>query len=156
MTDFKNLCFALLILNMLWWYWKGGNLVHNLVYLIGRLTDNPELKEYEDGKSMLTINLAVQRSYKNENGLYEVDFIRCVLWNGVASHTSEYCKKGDLVGVKGKIQTRSYEDNGEKKYITEVIVDKVSFLASKRNDTEEKPDVLEEVKEEKEEKNKKE
>lgn len=106
--------------------------MHNLVYLIGRLAEDPVVKEYEDGKSILTINVAVQRSYKNEEGLYDVDFIRCILWNGIANHTSEYCKKGDLVGVKGKIQNRSYEDEkGEKKYITEVIVDKISFLASK-------------------------
>ena len=108
--------------------------MHNLVYLIGRLTEDPVLKEYDENKSMLTINLAVQRSFKNENGIYEVDFIRCILWNGIASHTSEYCKKGDLVGVKGRIQTRSYEDKGEKKYITEVVVDKVSFLASKKEE----------------------
>ena len=108
--------------------------MHNLVYLIGRLSEDPVVKEYEDGKSMLTINLAVQRSFKNEDGIYEVDFIRCILWNGIASHTSEYCKKGDLVGVKGRIQTRSYEDKDEKKYITEVIVDKVSFLASKKEE----------------------
>ena len=82
---------------------------------------------------MLTINLAVQRSYENENGIYETDFIRCILWNGIAKNTSEYCHKGDLVGVKGRLQTRKYEDeNKEDKYITEVIVDKVSFLASKR------------------------
>ena len=107
--------------------------MHNLVYLIGRLCEDPFTKEYEDGKSMLTINLAVQRSFKNENGIYETDFIRCILWNGIAAHTSEYCKKGDLVGVKGRIQNRSYDDSGEKKYITEVIVDKVSFLASKKD-----------------------
>ena len=108
--------------------------MHNLVYLIGRLSEDPVIKEYDDGKSMLTINLAVQRSFKNEDGIYEVDFIRCILWNGIASHTSEYCKKGDLVGVKGRIQTRSYEEKEEKKYITEVIVDKVSFLASKKEE----------------------
>ena len=107
--------------------------MHNLVYLIGRLCEDPVTKEYEDGKSMLTINLAVQRSFKNENGIYETDFIRCILWNGIAAHTSEYCKKGDLVGVKGRIQNRSYDDSGEKKYITAVIVDKVSFLASKQD-----------------------
>lgn len=108
--------------------------MHNLVYLIGRLTEDPEMKTFEDGKSSLVINLAVQRSYKNESGIYEVDYIRCVLWNGIASHTSEYCKKGDLVGVKGRLQTRSYEADSETKYITEVIVDKVSFLASKRKE----------------------
>lgn len=111
--------------------------MHNLVYLIGRLTENPEIKKLEDDKSMLTINLAVQRSFKNEDGIYEVDYIRCILWNGIASHTSEYCKKGDLVGVKGRLQTRSYEVEAEKKYITEVVVDKVSFLASKKENVEE-------------------
>lgn len=109
--------------------------MHNLVYLIGRLTENPEIKELEDGKSMLTINLAVQRSFKNENGIYETDFIRCILWNGVASRTSEYCKKGDLVGVKGRLQNRSYVDGEVTKYITEVIVDKISFLASKKENS---------------------
>ncbi len=107
--------------------------MHNVVYLIGRLTEDPALKSIGEEKDMLTINLAVQRSYKNENGIYETDFIRCILWNGIAKNTSEYCHKGDLVGVKGRLQTRKYEDeNKEDKYITEVIVDKVSFLASKR------------------------
>lgn len=107
--------------------------MHNVVYLIGRLTEDPTLKSIGEEKDMLTINLAVQRSYKNENGIYETDFIRCILWNGIAKNTSEYCYKGDLVGVKGRLQTRKYEDeNKEDKYITEVIVDKVSFLASKR------------------------
>ena len=106
--------------------------MHNLVYLIGRLTQDPEVKELDDEKSSLAINLAVQRSYKNEEGIYEVDYIRCILWNGIATHTSEYCHKGDLVGVKGRLQTRKYEVDKETKYITEVIVDKVSFLSSKR------------------------
>lgn len=107
--------------------------MHNVVYLIGRLTEDPTLKSIGEEKDMLTINLAVQRSYKNENGIYETDFIRCILWNGIAKNTSGYCHKGDLVGVKGRLQTRKYEDeNKEDKYITEVIVDKVSFLASKR------------------------
>lgn len=121
--------------------------MHNLVYLIGRLCEDPVVREYETGKNMLTINLAVQRSFKNENGIYETDFIRCILWNGIAAHTSEYCKKGDLVGVKGRIQNRSYENDGEKKYITEVIVDKVSFLASKRDTetTDQEQDNIEDI-----------
>lgn len=107
--------------------------MHNLVYLIGRLTSDPEIKELDNGKSVLNVTLAVQRSFKNEEGEYDTDFINCSLWNGIASHTSEYCKKGDLVGVKGRIQTRSYEHDGETKYTTEVLVDKVSFLASKKD-----------------------
>ena len=108
--------------------------MHNIVYLIGRLTEDPEMKDLDDGKSMLTINLAVQRSYKNEDGIYETDFIRCILWNGIATNTAEYCKRGDLVGVKGRLQTRKYEVNEEVKYITEVIVDRISFLASKKEE----------------------
>ena len=110
----------------------------NLVYLIGRLTDNPEIKKTENDKNYGTITVAVQRDYKNSESLYETDFIRCVLWNGIAAQVKEYCKKGDLVGVKGRIQNRSYEDNDETKYITEVIVDKVSFLSSKKEEEIEK------------------
>ena len=109
--------------------------MHNMVYLIGRLTEDPVLKETEEDYSMTAINLAVQRAFKNEEGVYETDFIRCVLWDAVASNMCEYCKKGDLIGIKGRLQNRSYEDEEtkEKKYITEVIVDKVSFLASKKD-----------------------
>lgn len=109
--------------------------MHNLVYLIGRLTEDPVVTKLEDGQETLPFVLAVQRSYKNADGIYEADFIRCVLWNGIAAHTAEYCKKGDLVGIKGRLQNRSYEVDNEKKYISEVIVDKVSFLASKKDDT---------------------
>lgn len=111
---------------------KGGLKLHNMVYLIGRLTENPNIKTYEDDKNKLTINLAVQRSFKNENGIYETDYIRCILWNSIAVHASEYCRKGDLVGIKGRLQTTSYEKDNETKYITEVIVEKISFLASKK------------------------
>lgn len=115
--------------------------MHNMIYLIGRLTEEPEVKKYDENRSRLSINLAVQRSFKNEDGLYDTDFIRCILWNGIASHTSEYCHKGDLVGVKGRLQTRRYEEDNETKYITEVIVEKVSFLASKREKVEQKEEV---------------
>ena len=112
--------------------------MHNMVYLIGRLTEDPTIKNYGEDKDMLTINLAVQRSFRNEDGVYETDFIRCVLWNAIATHTSEYCKKGDLVGIKGRIQNRSYEDeNKETKYITEIIVDRLSFLAPCKSNNEE-------------------
>ena len=108
--------------------------MHNMVCLIGRLTEDPTSKVLEDEKEMLTINLAVQRSFKNEDGLYDVDYIRCVLWNALAEHTCEYCKKGDLVGIKGRIQNRSYEDEeGNIKYITEIMVDRITFLASAKH-----------------------
>ena len=114
----------------------------NQVVLVGRLTSNPEIITTENGKKTTTINIAVQRSYKNVDGLYETDFIRCVLWNGVAANTCEYCHSGDIVGIKGRLQTRSYEKDEEKKFITEVIADKVTFLSSNSNNTktEEKAD----------------
>ena len=105
----------------------------NQVVLVGRLTDDPSLVTKDSGKKVTTITLAVQRTYKNSDGVYEADFIRCILWDGVAASTSEYCKKGDIVGVKGHIQTNSYDDkDGNKKYTTDVIAEKVTFLSSKK------------------------
>lgn len=104
----------------------------NQVVLVGRLTDDVEVTETENGKKVSTLILAVQRSYKNSDGIYEADFIKCTLWNAVASSTSEYCKKGDIIGLKGRLQVNSYTDNdGTKKYSTEVIAEKVTFLSSK-------------------------
>lgn len=108
--------------------------MQNVVFLIGRLVSDPEIKKSENEKKYTTITLAVQRPYKNTDGLYESDFIRCKLWNGIATNVEEYCHKGDLIGVKGKIQIRSYEENEETKYVTEIIADKVSFLSSKKTD----------------------
>ena len=68
------------------------------------------------------------------DGTYDTDFIRCTLWAGIAENTCEYCKKGDVIGVKGRIQTNSYEVDGEKKYSMDVIAEKVSFLSSKKAD----------------------
>ena len=77
--------------------------------------------------------LAVPRNYKNSNGEYETDFIECVLWSGIAESTVEYCNKGDLLGVKGRIQTRNIELDDTKKIYTEVIAEKVTFLSNKRD-----------------------
>ncbi len=106
----------------------------NIVFLIGRLANDPEIKKTENEKTHGYITLAVQRDFKNADGIYECDFIRCTLWNGIANQVKEYCHKGDLVGIKGRIQNRSYEENEETKYITEIIVDKVSFLSTKKED----------------------
>ena len=106
----------------------------NQLVVIGRLTKDPELRQTENGKNVTNITLAVPRSYKNSNGEYETDFIDCVLWSGVAESTSEYCKKGDLIGVKGRVQTRVYEKDEVKKFATEVVAEKVTFLSSKKVD----------------------
>lgn len=108
----------------------------NQVVLVGRLTTDPEIIKSENGKSRTQITLAIPRSYKNVNGEYESDFIRCVLWNGVAENTCEYCKKGDIVGVKGRMQSSSYEKDDETVYITEVIAERVTFLSSRKDNVE--------------------
>ena len=106
----------------------------NQAVLVGRIVKDPELKDTDKGK-VTNITLAVPRSFKNTNGEYDTDFISCVLWKGVAESTAEYCKKGDLVGIKGRIQTRDVEleDETHKKYV-EVIAEKVTFLSSKKTD----------------------
>lgn len=103
----------------------------NQVVLVGRLTKDPEIIKYENNGSKTVINIAVNRSFKNSNGIYETDFIRCILWNGIAANTAEYCHKGDIVGVKGRLQTSTYEDkDGSKKYNMDVIAEKISFISS--------------------------
>ncbi len=105
----------------------------NQFVVVGRLAKDPELRQTESGKNVTNITLAVPRSYKNSNGEYETDFIDCVLWSTVAESTSEYCKKGDLLGVKGRVQTRKIQTDDEKvKQVTEIIAEKVTFLSSKK------------------------
>ena len=109
----------------------------NQVVLVGRLTEDPTLINTVNGKKVSSITLAVQRTFKNQDGIYEADFIRCILWNAIAASTKENCKKGDIVGVKGRIQTSNYEDEkGNKVYTTDVIAEKVTFLSSKKPDEE--------------------
>ncbi len=118
---------------------KGGVVNLNQVVLVGRLVENPTVTETENGKKYTFINLAVPRSFKSADGTYETDFIRCVLWNGIATNTSEYCQMGDVVGIKGRLQNRKYEDaDKNQKYITEVIAERVTFLSSNKKDEEKK------------------
>lgn len=95
----------------------------NQVVIVGRLVEKPIVEENENEKKVCNIILAVQRSYKNAEGVYETDFIKCTLWNGIAENTAEYCGKGDLVGVKGRLQCLSGNE-------LQVVAEKVSFLAS--------------------------
>ena len=106
----------------------------NQVVIVGRLVKDPELRETQSGKKVTYITLAVPRSYKNVDGEYETDFIDCTLWTTVAQSTTQYCKKGDLLGVKGRLQTSTYEKDGEKKYTTDIIAEKITFLTNKRAD----------------------
>lgn len=107
----------------------------NQVVLVGRLTSDLEVKTTENGKQVSTICLAVSRSYRNEEGAYDSDFIDCVLWGNIAENTANFCKKGDMVGIKGRIQAGSYDDeNGIRRKATEVVAEKVTFLSSKKED----------------------
>ncbi len=104
----------------------------NQVVLVGRLTSDPEAVRIEGGHKKSVFSVAVPRSFKNSNGEYETDFIRCVLWDAIATSTAEYCKKGDIVGIKGRIQVSSFEKDDKKEYITEVVAEKVTFLSSNK------------------------
>ena len=106
----------------------------NQAVLVGRIVQEPQLKQTENGTKVSNITLAVPRSYKNNDGEYDTDFISRVLWKGVAESTTQYCKKGDLVGVKGRLQTRIVENEDNKKTYTEVVAEKVTFLSSKKAD----------------------
>ncbi len=102
----------------------------NQVVLVGRLCRQPEIKESESGKKRTYITLAVPRSFKNADGEYETDFFDCVLWDNVATSTVEYCNKGDIIGVKGRLQSRVTEEE-PKRNIISVVAEKVTFLTSK-------------------------
>lgn len=105
----------------------------NQVILVGRLTKDPEFTELENGKKVLNVLLAVPRSYKNENGEYDTDFIDCILWESLAENTSLYCKKGDMVGIKGRVNTEYYQKENDKIKLTNIIAEKVTFLSSKKD-----------------------
>lgn len=107
----------------------------NQIILVGRLTEDPTTKELESGKLVSNITLAVKRSYKNFEGEYETDLIDCVLWNGIAENTAEYCHKGEIIGVKGRIQTREIEkEDGSKEKKMEIVAEKVTALSSKKEE----------------------
>ena len=95
----------------------------NQVVIVGRLVEKPIVEENENGKKVCNIILAVPRSFKNADGIYETDFIKCTLWNGIAENTAEYCNKGDVIGVKGRLECLSGNE-------LQLIAEKVSFLSS--------------------------
>ena len=123
----------------------------NQIVLVGRIARSPETRTTENGKKYATLTLAVPRNYKNVNGEYDTDFLDCTLWSAVAESTSEYCQTGDMIGVKGRLQSRIIETpEGIKKRKTEIIAEKVTFLTS--NPSRKKDEKKQEVKKEKEEK----
>lgn len=99
----------------------------NQVVIVGRLVDTPQTVESENGASKTIFTLACQRSYKNVDGTYDTDFFDITTWGTVAEQTTEYCKKGDVVGIKGRLQTRIVDNIKH----TEIIAERVTFLSSK-------------------------
>ena len=105
----------------------------NNVTLVGRLVAPPDLRKTPNGVSSLQGTLAVNRNFKNQNGEREADFINFQSWRGVADVIAQYCSKGSLIGITGRLQVRSYEKNGERRYVTEVIADNFQLLESRKD-----------------------
>lgn len=104
----------------------------NRVVLVGRLTRNPELKRTNQGDAVTSFTIAVNRNYSAKDGQQQADFITCVAWRKMAENVYKYCNKGNLIGVEGKLQSRSYENNqNQKVFVVEVFCDAVRFLESK-------------------------
>ncbi|USK33891.1 single-stranded DNA-binding protein [Bacillus sp. F19] len=104
----------------------------NRVVLVGRLTKDPELRYTPAGAAVATFTLAVNRSFTNQQGEREADFINCVVWRRPAENVANFLKKGSLAGVDGRLQSRSYEDQtGKRVYVTEVVAESVQFLEPK-------------------------
>lgn len=106
----------------------------NKVILMGRLVKDPELKPTQNNISVCTFTLAVDRRFKNQQGERETDFIPCVAWRQTAEFVAKYFSKGARMSLVGSMQVRSWDDNGSRRFITEVIADEVYFADSKRSD----------------------
>ena len=104
----------------------------NQIVLVGRMTRDIVVNKSDNGIKVATMCLAIPRSFKNSDGVYDTDFIDCVLFDSIAENTAEYCKKGDIVGVKGRIQSRVIEEGDKKENVIEIIAEKVTFLSSKK------------------------
>lgn len=104
----------------------------NRTVLVGRLTKDVELKYTNSGQAVASFTLAVNRQFTNTQGEREADFIQCVIWRKAAENFKNFTHKGSLVGIDGRIQTRSYDNQqGQRVYVTEVVVDNFSLLESK-------------------------
>lgn len=104
----------------------------NKAILVGNLTRDPEQRTTSSGIAVTSFTVAVRRRYKDADGNYQADFINCAAWRSTAEFVAKYFTKGSRIGVVGTIQTRTYDDqNGNKRYVTEVVADEVEFAGSK-------------------------
>lgn len=110
------------------------NIMINNVVLVGRLTRDAELRYTPQNQAVATFNLAVNRNFKNQSGEREADFINVVIWRQQAENLANWTKKGSLIGITGRIQTRSYENQqGQRVYVTEVVADSFQILEKRDN-----------------------
>ena len=106
----------------------------NNVVLVGRLTKDPDLRYTASGTAVATFTLAVNRNFTNQSGNREADFINCVIWGKLAENFANWAKKGNLVGITGRIQTRNYENQqGQRVYVTEVVAESFQLLEKRDN-----------------------
>ena len=109
----------------------------NQIVLVGRLTRDIVVNKSDNGVKVATISLAIPRSFKNSDGTYDTDFIECTAFDSIAENTCEYCGKGDIVGIKGRVQSRVIENEDKKETVMQIICEKVTFLSSKSKEAEE-------------------
>lgn len=106
----------------------------NKVFLIGRLTRDPELRYTGNNTAVATFSLAVNRNFANQNGEREADFFNIVVWRKAAENVKNFLTQGSQCAVEGRLQTRSYDDNnGQKRYVTEIVADNVEFIGSRNS-----------------------
>lgn len=105
----------------------------NRVVLVGRITKDPELRTTQSNISVVAFTLAVNRPFMDQQGERQADFIQCVVWRKQAENLAKYVRKGMLLGVDGRIQTRTYEAETGTRYITEVVCDTIQFLESRQD-----------------------
>ena len=107
----------------------------NKVLLVGRITKDPEIRYLQNGTPQVLFTLAVDRGVRDVNGNRQADFISCVAWRGQADFISRYIRKGYLMSVEGRIQTRNYQgQDGQMRYVTEVVLDQVENLQPRQDD----------------------
>ena len=103
----------------------------NRVVMVGRMTRDPELRRTGSGAAGTSFTLALNRNYNSADG-QQADYISCVVWNKVAENVAQYCSKGSLVGVEGRLRSRTYDNaQGQRVYVTEVVCDSVQFLETR-------------------------
>lgn len=112
----------------------------NIFVGVGRLTKDVDYKTTNSGKALANFSIAINRTFKNANGEYDADFIDCVAWGNTATFINSYFSKGSKIGITGSVQSRSYEDNnGNKRYVTEINVTNAEFVESKNDNANSAP-----------------